>query len=194
MAGFDTTSTLLAWFVHLMSKHPRAQAKINTELACYTKQYLSIEQLDSLVYLDAVIREILRFVPPSNGSVRTLNVDDRLPKSQVLLYKNDQVFIPFYNLARDNRYWKVNPDLFYPERFLNDSEDKNHHPYAWIPFGVGHRQCIGQELARFEIKAITARLMQYVTFLDGGPEVNSGEHDSQFTNKPKHVGVTISFD
>ncbi|CAF3789001.1 unnamed protein product [Rotaria sp. Silwood1] len=55
-------------------------------------------------------------------------------------------------------------------------EDKNHHPYALIPFGGGHRQCIGQDLARFELKVIAARLMQQVTFGDGGPEVNMGGH------------------
>ncbi|CAF1016470.1 unnamed protein product [Rotaria sordida] len=58
------------------------------------------------------------------------------------------------------------------ERFMG--EDKNHHPYALIPFGSGHRQCIGQDLARFELKVIAARLMQQVTFGDGGPEVNAG--------------------
>ncbi|CAM4851961.1 unnamed protein product, partial [Rotaria magnacalcarata] len=67
-------------------------------------------------------------------------------------------------------------------------------PYAFIPFGSGHRQCVGQDLARFEMKVIAARLMQYVTFGDGGPEVNAGGHVTSLTVMPKHVGVTIQFD
>jgi cytochrome P450 len=72
-------------------------------------------------------------------------------------------------------------------------EDKNHHSYALIPFGSGHRQCIGQDLARFELKVIAARLMQQVTFGDGGSEVNAGGHLTRLTIMPKYVGVTIEF-
>jgi cytochrome P450 len=110
------------------------------------------------------------------------------------LYKDEQITIPFYNLARDQRYWKVDPNIFYPERFLNEDKDKNHHPYAFIPFGGGHRQCAGQDLARFELKVIAARLMQYVTFIDGGPQVNAGGYLLRLTMMPKSVGVLIQFD
>ena len=81
---------------------------------------------------------------------------------------------------------------FHPERFLE--ADENHHAYAFLPFGSGHRQCIGQDLARFELKVIAARVMQCVTIGDGGPEVNSGGHTTSVTIIPKRVGVTIRFD
>ncbi|CAF1131795.1 unnamed protein product [Adineta steineri] len=193
LAGFETTSTALAWFIHLMSKHPQVQQNIKTELSNNNSQgLLSLDRLDSLVYLDCVIKEVFRFCPPINGTVRTLTVDDRLPETGAQLFRGDQILIPFHSLARDTRYWSIDPELFYPERFLG--ADKDHHPYALIPFGGGHRQCIGQDLARFELKVIAARLMQYVTFGDGGNQVNSGGHLSKLTIIPKHVGVTIDFD
>ncbi|CAF4025838.1 unnamed protein product, partial [Adineta steineri] len=49
-------------------------------------------------------------------------------------------------------------------------------------------------LARFELKVIIARLMQHVTFGDGGPEVNAGGFVQTVTIMPKHVGVTVQFD
>ncbi|CAF4324752.1 unnamed protein product, partial [Adineta steineri] len=156
------------------------------------KEDFSVEHLDSLVYLDCVIKEVLRFCPPVNGSARTLTMDDRLPESGTQLYAGDAVLIPFMNLARDPRYWFIDPELFYPERFLG--EDKNHQSHALIPFGGGHRQCIGQDLARFELKVTIARLMQHVTFGDGGPEVNAGGHLQTATILPKHIGVTIQFE
>jgi cytochrome P450 len=193
LAGFETTSTALAWFIHLMSKHPQVQQKIKAELASENCQgNLSLDRLDSLIYLDCVIKEVFRFCPPINGTVRTLTVDDRLPASGAQLFRGDQILIPFHSLARDTRYWSIDPELFYPERFLD--ADKNHHPYALIPFGAGHRQCIGQDLARFELKVIAATLMQHVTFGDGGCQVNSGGHLSKLTIMPKNVGVTIEFD
>ncbi|CAF1011325.1 unnamed protein product [Rotaria sp. Silwood1] len=192
VAGFETTSTALAWFIHLLSKHPRVQQKIKAELMNDSKnQDLSLDRLDSLIYLDCVIKEVLRFCPPADGTNRTLTADDRLPMSGVQLYKGDLVIIPFNILARDNCHWSIDPNLFYPERFLD--EDKNHHPYAFIPFGGGHRQCIGQDLARFELKVIAARLMQHVTFGDGGPKLNAGGQISRLTTFPKYVGVTIDF-
>jgi cytochrome P450 len=193
VAGFETASASLAWFVHLVSKYPRVQQKIKIELMeSGNNQDLTMERLDSLVYLDAVINEVLRFAPPAIGTNRTLMADDRLPQSGVQLHKGEQVHISFYSLAHDPRYWSIDPELFYPERFL--AEDKNHHSYAYLPFGAGHRQCIGQDLARLELKAAMARLMQYVTFGDGGPELNAGGHFENVTTQPHHVGVTIEFD
>jgi cytochrome P450 len=193
IAGYETTATSVSWFIHLISKHPRVQQKIKAELMKDDERFeLTIERLDSLVYLDCVIKEMLRFSPPADGTARTLTADDRLPETGVQLHKGDSVFIPFHNLARDTRYWNVDPELFYPERFLG--EDKDHHAMASIPFGNGHRQCIGRDLAQFEMKVIAARLMQFVTFGDGGPEVNAGGHLSGLTVMPKHIGVTINFD
>ena len=193
VAGFETTATTLVWFIHHMSKHPRVQQKIKEELRSNGNEInLSLDNLDSLTYLDCVIKEVFRFTPPIGGSLRTLTMDDRLPESGAQLFKGDQVLISIDNLTRDTRYWSIDPSIFYPERFL--SEDKNHHPYALIPFGGGHRQCIGQDLARFELKVIAARLMQHVTFGDGGPKVNAGGHLVKLTTMPRHVGVTIKFD
>ncbi|CAF1278630.1 unnamed protein product [Adineta steineri] len=192
IAGYETTSTALAWFIHFMSKYPHVQQKIKEELIkTGGEQDLTLNRLDSLVYLDCAINESLRYAPPADGTMRTLIADDRLPECGIELHKGDNVFIPFYNLAHDERYWSIDPKLFYPERFLN--EDKNHHLYALIPFGSGHRQCIGQDLARFELKVIIARMMQQVTFIDGGPTVNSGGHITSMTILPKHVGVGIEF-
>jgi hypothetical protein len=53
---------------------------------------------------------------------------------------------------------------------------------------------MGQDLARFALKVIMSRLMQYVTFSDDGPEVNSGGQVAKFSIFPKRLGVTITFD
>jgi cytochrome P450 len=67
------------------------------------RQDLSLDRLDSLVYLDCVINEVLRFCPPFPGSIRTLIVDDRLPNSGIQLFKGDEVVLPSHTLARDTR-------------------------------------------------------------------------------------------
>ncbi|CAF1306496.1 unnamed protein product, partial [Adineta steineri] len=192
IAGYETTSTALAWCIYQLSKHPRIQEKIKKELIDdNTGQYLSFDHLDSFVYLDCFINEVLRYSPTTDGTSRTVVVDDCLPSSGTRLYKGDQVLIPSSALARDDRHWKIDPNLFYPERFLN--EDKHRHPCAFLPFGNGHRQCIGQDLARLELRIILARMLQQVTIGDGGPEFNTGGCIQRLTIVPKHVGVTIQF-
>ena len=194
-AGYGTTSTAVAWFIHLVSKNPHTQQKMKEELAQYNDQCLSIGQLESLTYLDCVLREVFRYASPVLGTVRTLTADDQLPDSEYPLHKGDSVFISFVSLSRDKRYWSDRYDLneFHPERFSDDPEQKNNLA-AFIPFGGGHRQCMGQDLARFELKIICARLMQFVTFGDGGPVLNAGGFDVTDTNKPKKIGVKVSFD
>lgn len=192
IAGYESTSTVLAWFINLMSKYPRVQQKIKVELMIdNTSKDLTLDRIDSLIYLDCVINEVLRFCIPISGTVRLVYEDDCLPKSGIQLSRGTQVFIPFHNLARDSRLWSIDPDIFYPERFLN--EDKNHHSYALIPFGGGHRQCVGQDLSQFQLKLIITRLMQFVTFGDGGSQINSGGFISGVTEKPRNIGVTIEF-
>ena len=108
-----------------MSKHPDVQQKIKAELTNGGQsQTLTVDRLDSLTYLDCVVKEVLRFCPPISGTQRTLTMDDRLPESGCQLRKGDSVLIPFHSLAYDPRYWSVDPERFYPERFLNEDKDR----------------------------------------------------------------------
>ncbi|CAF2352715.1 unnamed protein product [Rotaria sp. Silwood2] len=198
VAGFETTSTALTWFIYFVSIHPRVQTKMKLELVEHNirnEEYPTVQQIDSLVYLDCVINEVLRFAPPINGAARKALADDRLPSNGTRVYKGEQIFIPFYNLARDKRYWTYDPDQFYPERYMMEgTENQQDKQYVSLAFGGGHRQCIGQDLARFELKVICTRLMQKVTFGDGGPEVNAGGYQQRLSIMPKHIGVTMTFD
>jgi cytochrome P450 len=77
---------------------------------------------------------------------------------------------------------------------MNEIEDTKNNKAASIPFGNGHRQCSSQDLARFALKVICAELMQYVTFIDGGSEVNLGRYKQRNTVQPKHIAIAITFD
>ncbi|CAF3611421.1 unnamed protein product [Rotaria sp. Silwood1] len=101
-----------------------------------TQRDLSIEKLDSLIYLNCVIQEVLRYSLSFTKTYHTLTTDDYLSTSGTNLFKGDQIFIPIYNLAVDTELCSIDPNQFYFERFLD--QDRQHHSYARIPFITGH--------------------------------------------------------
>ncbi len=110
----------------------------------------------------------------------------------VPIRSSQTIFIALHNMHRDGRYWHhADPKEFVPERFLGD--DKNHHPYAMVPFGSGYRACIGQDLAWLELKLIIIRFMQRgIIFED--TEENTGGYEERLACRPKNLVVRVRID
>jgi cytochrome P450 len=194
LTGYESVTSAVSWFIFHMSKHPEIQRRIKDELRDHSitqTTQLTVELLEKLNYVDCVLKEVLRYSPVLPTSSRTVTEDTVLDGVQ--LRKGDSISIAIQNIHRDPRYWKVDPQLLCPERFL--SEDKDHHPYAFLAFGGGHRQCAGQGLARVMMKGICVRLMQFVSLIDEGDENgNSGGYLVQLMCFPKNVAVSVQFD
>ena len=194
LAGFETTSTALSWFIFYMSKYPNVQKKIKDELQSHNlfpNTPLTQEELDSLTYVECVTKELLRFAPITGQFAREATRDDVI--DGISIKKGDIILMATHNLHLDPRYWKIDPTKFIPERFLD--EDKYPPLYASTQFGGGHRACAGQDLAFFELKIAITRLMQRVTFEDPGDEANnSGQCIQRITCFPKHLAVRVRID
>jgi cytochrome P450 len=107
----------------------------------------------------------------------------------VSIRRGQTIIIGMHNINTDARYWHHgDPTKFMPERFL--AEDKNHHPYAMLSFGGGHRACIGQDLAWLELKVIIVRLMQRGVTFEDTPE-NTGGYEERLACHPKKMAVRV---
>ena len=79
IAGHETTSTSLSWTIHALTLHPHVQDKLREELMTVGTDEPSLEVLEALPYLDAVVRESMRWCSIVPSSIRTCMKDDVVP-------------------------------------------------------------------------------------------------------------------
>lgn len=154
-AGHETTSNLLNWTLLLVEKHPEVLEKIQAELEGYSEETMSVESLERLVYLNAVIKEAMRLYPPVPSLARITIEDDVI--DGYFIPKGSVVPAFQYLIQRNEKYWP-DPDSFKPERFLAEDFKESYTPFSYFPFSVGPRSCIGMGFAYMEAKIILAHL------------------------------------
>ncbi|KAF0027837.1 cytochrome P450 26B1 [Scophthalmus maximus] len=118
--------------------------------------YLSLDKLSQLRYVDCVIKEVLRFLPPVSGGYRTalqtFELDGyQIPKGWSVMYS-----------IRDTHETAAafqSPELFDPDRFGPDREESRSARFSYVPFGGGVRSCVGKELAQIVLKTLAVELM-----------------------------------
>ena len=79
-----------------------------------------------------------------------------------VLPKGLSVGLLFYGMHRNPELYP-DPDVFKPERFLPE-QSAGRHPYAFLPFSAGPRNCIGQKYALFELKVVLSWLLRKFQF------------------------------
>lgn len=92
----------------------------------------------------------MRKYPPSTEILRKSEDEFILPDSNIIFPKKTMLFIPVYAIHHDPEYYPE-PEKFDPERFSVENV-RNRHSCAFIPFGVGPRNCIGMRFAMVQAK------------------------------------------
>ncbi|XP_011864443.1 PREDICTED: cytochrome P450 4C1-like, partial [Vollenhovia emeryi] len=156
--GHDTTATALCFILALLAEHKDIQDRVRNEIDTALQENgekFTMKLLHDLPYLDRCIKEALRLYP-------SVYLISRIPGEDVKLQSyivpaGTYVFFNMYKAHRDPNFWP-NPELFDPDRFLPE-KIRNRHPYSYVPFSAGPRNCIGQRFAMLEMKAMIAPLV-----------------------------------
>jgi cytochrome P450 len=103
-----------------------------------------------------VIQEAMRLYPPAFGFTRHAVADDEI--GGYFVPANSTIFLTPYYTHRHPLFWEE-PDKFDPERFTPE-RSAGRPRFAYVPFGGGPRQCIGNTFAMMEAQLILATVAQ----------------------------------
>nr|XP_048289421.1 cytochrome P450 3A11-like isoform X2 [Myodes glareolus] len=161
-AGYDTTSSTLAFALHSLATHPDIQKKLQEEIdiALPNKEPPNYDKVMEMEYLDMVLNETLRLYPFGLRLDRFCKQDVEI--DSVLVPKGSVMIIPVYALHHDPQYWPE-PAEFCPERFSKENKGSIN-PYVYLPFGNGPRNCIGMRFALMNMKLALTKVLQNFSF------------------------------
>jgi cytochrome P450 len=178
LAGHETTATALFWSLFLLALDPATQDKLAAEVGDVAS---SAPEIDRLKYTRAVIDETMRLYPPAFLIARAAAAPDTI--AGMAVRKNDVVLIAPWLLHRHERLWR-HPNAFIPERFMPPSPPPDR--FAYLPFGVGARICIGAHFALVESTLALAKIIGAfrVELLDKAPVMPVGVVTTQPNRSP----------
>ncbi|KAL1397135.1 hypothetical protein pipiens_002574 [Culex pipiens pipiens] len=160
VAGSDTSGTQMTYIALALAVYQEYQEKVYQEICSVypLDQELNItaDSLQQLQYTEMFLKECMRLLTVGPALVRknlaTVDLGDiKVPPGNTLI-------LSVYNLHRRKDIWGPNADQFDPEHF-SPERSAGRHPYAFIPFSAGNRNCPGNRYAMINMKTILVHLI-----------------------------------
>nr|QST15018.1 CYP4AP5 protein [Diaphanosoma celebensis] len=161
--GHDTTATAINWFLHCMASNPQCQDRAWRELHSVfgdSDRPCTRQDLAQLKYLECCIKEALRLYPSVPAFVRLTTEPIRI--GDYTVPAGCDFLIGAYAMHHNPRIYP-DPNVFDPDRFAPE-QSAGRHPYAYLPFSAGPRNCIGQRFAMAEEKVVLSSLLRRFRF------------------------------
>jgi len=175
IAGHETTSVTMSWALYALSHNKHAQTKLREEISNISTDNPTMDDLNGLPYMDAVVRETLRLYPAVASIIREATKDDCIPlskpftdtkgivRNEIRVRKGQAVMIPIALINRDKSIWGEDATEFRPERWENIPDAASSVPGVWanlLTFIGGPRACIGYRFSLVETKALLFTLIR----------------------------------
>ncbi|KIK60069.1 hypothetical protein GYMLUDRAFT_226369 [Collybiopsis luxurians FD-317 M1] len=210
-AGHETTANTLTWMLYELARSPRLQERLRAEIRCTEQRIMSrrdaeitIQDLESMPLLGAVVKETLRFHTVSINMGRTSVEDDILPLSKPITTKTGEILqeIPlpkgttiYASISAYNRNKDIFGDdacMFNADRWLESGHVAtgvcSMGVYANLAtFSAGVRSCVGWRFAVLELQTFLFELIRSFEFTTT-PALNDIQRMSAFVMIPSVRG------
>ncbi|QWG20681.1 cytochrome P450 [Bradyrhizobium sediminis] len=179
LAGHETTATALFWSLYLLALDPDTQEQLAAEVK--GADVSDASDVERLKFTRAVVDETMRLYPPAFLIARAAAAPDTIAGMPVK--KNDVVLIAPWLLHRHEKLWR-DPNAFIPSRFMPPAPPPDR--FAYLPFGVGARVCIGSHFALVEATLALAKIIATfkVELVDQAPVMPIGVVTTQPDRSP----------
>ncbi len=179
LAGHETTATTLFWSLYLLALDPASQDQLAAEVQSVTVN--GALDLERLKFTRAVVDETMRLYPPVFLIARAAAGPDTIAGRPVKT--KDVILIAPWLLHRHEKLWR-DSNAFIPSRFMPGAPPPDR--FAYLPFGVGARVCIGAHFALVEATLALAKIIRAfrIELLDQEPVIPVGVVTTQPDRSP----------
>ncbi|PWA46111.1 cytochrome P450 [Artemisia annua] len=171
--GTDTVAILLEWILARIVMHPDIQARAQAEIDSVVGSGRGVTDADlpNLPYLHAIVKETLRVHPPGPLlSWARLAIHD----TQVgphMVPAGTTAMVNMWAITHDEKIW-AEPEVFNPDRFMNEDVSVMGTDLRLAPFGAGRRVCPGKTMGLATVELWLAQLLQNCTWVGAGSDPN----------------------
>ncbi|XP_055934616.1 cytochrome P450 4C1-like [Argiope bruennichi] len=167
--GHDTTAMGIIFALYSIGLNPKIQERVHEELDTVfgndLERHVTMDDVRNMKYLECVLKESQRLFPSVPIIGRKLNED--INYNGMFIPRDTELHCNIISVhRRDDIY--PNPEVFDPERFQPENS-LDRHPYAFIPFSAGPRNCIGQKFALLEEKVVVSNILRHFKVISLDP-------------------------
>lgn len=189
VAGYETTSTVLASSTYILATKPDIQEKLRAEVdeqEWNDDNQVNYDIVMNMNYMDLFVREVLRMYPVSTLAM-TRECNNTTDVCGHRVEKGTVIQPDVYTVHYDLSLWgPEDTHVFYPER-----HSTKRHPAAFMPFGMGPRNCVGMRFALMELKMCLAQILRQFIIVPGSRIEEGFTHDETLVIRPNAMYIKL---
>ncbi|XP_059619192.1 probable cytochrome P450 313b1 [Phlebotomus argentipes] len=165
LTGFESTALSVSYCVLMIAMHSQVQARLHEEIVSVlggrAPDSVKYEEVNEFRYMEQVIKETLRLFPVVPLVGRSVTAPFKL--NDYTIPQGVNIVLAFMLMHRNESLWGPDAHTFDPEHFSAERVEKMH-PYVFLPFSGGPRNCMGIKYAFLVMKIVLVHLLSRFEF------------------------------